>query len=82
MSVLDNWERWKDFLGDKIEQAQDEGLSQSVITDVAQQVGEYLAQEVEPKNDQERVLQELWKVANEEEQRAIANMMVKLVKNH
>ncbi len=81
MSVLDNWERWKDFLGDKLEQAQDEGLSQNVITDVAQQVGEYLAQEVEPKNDQERVLQELWKVANEEEQRAIANMMVKLVQN-
>lgn len=81
MSVLDNWERWKDFLGDKLDQAQEDGLSQNVITDVAQQVGEYLAQEVEPKNDQERVLQELWKVANEEEQRAIANMMVKLVQN-
>lgn len=79
MSVLDNWERWKKFLGDKIEIAQQEGISQNVITEVAQQVGEYLAQEVEPKNEQERLLQELWNVASEEEQRAIANLMVKLV---
>lgn len=79
MSVLDNWERWKKFLGDKIEIAQQEGISQNVITEVAQQVGEYLAQEVEPKNEQERLLQELWNVASKEEQRAIANLMVKLV---
>lgn len=79
MSVLDNWEQWKDFLGDTIEQAQEEGLNDKVISDVAYQVGEYLAQKVEPQNEQERVLQELWNVANEEEQKAIANMMVKLV---
>ncbi|NEU29309.1 DUF3243 domain-containing protein [bacterium LRH843] len=81
MSVLDNWEQWKDFLGDRLNQAQDQGMSQNVISDVAFQVGEYLSQQVDPKNDQERVLSDLWNVASEDEQKAIANVMVKLVQN-
>jgi phage tail tape-measure protein len=81
MSVLDNWEQWKDFLGSRLNQAENEGMSQSVVSDVAYQVGEYLSQQVDPKNEQERVLAELWKVADEQEQHAIANMMVKLVQN-
>ncbi len=79
MSVLNNWDQWKDFLGDRLEHAQKVGMSQDVIANVAVQVGEYLSQQVDPKNEQERVLAELWRVANEEEQQAIANMMVKLV---
>lgn len=79
MSILSNWDEWKNFLGDQLENAEKAGLSQDVISNVAVQVGEYLAQQVEPKNEQERVLAELWSVANKEEQQAIANMMIKLV---
>ncbi|MCM3759513.1 DUF3243 domain-containing protein [Alkalihalobacillus oceani] len=82
MSVLDNWEQWKNFLGDRLHQAEDEGMSENVISDVAYQVGEYLSQQVEPKNEQERILADLWRVADEQEQHAIANMMVKLVQNN
>lgn len=82
MSVLDNWEQWKGFLGERLQQAEQEGMNQQIVNDVAYQVGEYLAQQVEPKNEQERVLADLWNVASEEEQHAIANMMVKLVKNN
>ncbi|WAA13542.1 DUF3243 domain-containing protein [Fervidibacillus halotolerans] len=82
MSVLDNWEQWKDFLGDRLNQAQEQGLSQNVINDLAYQIGDYLAKQVEPKNEQERVLADLWSVANEQEQHAIANLMVKLVQNN
>ncbi|MBD8068233.1 DUF3243 domain-containing protein [Bacillus sp. PS06] len=81
MSVLDNFEQWKDFLGDRLHQAQQEGMDQNVITDLAYQLGEYLSTQVEPKNAQEKVLADLWHVASEEEQHAIANMMVKLVKD-
>ncbi|MCM3713259.1 DUF3243 domain-containing protein [Halalkalibacter oceani] len=82
MSVLDNWDQWKNFLGDRLHQAEDEGMSENVISDVAYQVGEYLSQQVEPKNEQERILADLWRVADEQEQHAIANMMVKLVQNN
>ncbi|CAG9607380.1 DUF3243 domain-containing protein [Pseudoneobacillus rhizosphaerae] len=79
MSVLDNWQQWKDFLGDRLDQAETEGMSKGVINDLAYQIGDYLAAQVDPKNEQERILSDLWSVASEDEQHAIANMMVKLV---
>lgn len=79
MSVLDNFEQWKDFLGDRLEQAKHQGLNQEVISDVAYQIGDYLAKQVDPKTPEERLLSDLWSLADEREQHAIANMMVKLV---
>ncbi|ALC90950.1 hypothetical protein AM500_15035 [Bacillus sp. FJAT-18017] len=82
MSVLDNWKQWEDFLADRLHQAQDEGVSKDVVSDLAYQIGDYLANQVEPKNEQERILADLWSVADKDEQQAIANMMVKLVQNN
>jgi hypothetical protein len=79
MSVLDNFEQWKDFLGNRLQQATQQGLNQQVVSDVAYQIGDYLAKQVDPKNPEERLLADLWSVADEQEQHAIANMMVKLV---
>ncbi|MBO1003122.1 DUF3243 domain-containing protein [Pseudogracilibacillus auburnensis] len=81
MSVLDNFSTWKDFLANKIDQAKDHGMSNQSITNVAQHVGDYLSRHVEPENKEERVLQELWNAASEEEQRALASTMIKLVQN-
>jgi hypothetical protein len=81
MSVLDNWHQWKDFLGDRLHHAQNEGMNKDVVNDLAYQIGDYLAKQVDPQNDQEKVLADLWSVASPEEQHAIANMMVKLVQN-
>lgn len=82
MSVLDNWDQWKDFLGDRLNQAKQQGLDQETINQLAEQVGDYLSQQVDPKNEQQRVLSDLWSVASQEEQQAIANVMVKLVQNN
>ncbi|WP_059170175.1 DUF3243 domain-containing protein [Bacillus sp. FJAT-27445] len=82
MSVLDNWKQWEDFLADRLHQAQDEGVNKEVVSDLAYQIGDYLANQVEPKNEQERILADLWSVADKDEQQAIANMMVKLVQNN
>lgn len=79
MSVLDNWQQWKDFLGDRLNQAESEGMNKGVVNDLAYQIGDYLSNQVEPKNEQERLLSDLWSVASNEEQHAIANIMVKLV---
>ncbi|MFK2825057.1 DUF3243 domain-containing protein [Bacillus sp. B190/17] len=82
MSVLENWHEWKNFLGDKLNQAAGAGMNNDTINNLAYQVGDYLASKVDPKNEQERVLSDLWSVASEEEQKAIASMMVKLVQNN
>lgn len=79
MSVLDNFNEWKEFLSERVSQAKADGIDQETINSLAYEVGDYLAKQVDPKNEEERVLADLWNVATEEEQQAIANMMVKLV---
>ena len=81
MSILENWQQWKDFLGDRLHQGMDQGMNKETVNDLAYQIGDYLAKQVEPKNDQEKILADLWSVASPDEQHAIANMMVKLVQN-
>lgn len=82
MSVLDNWDQWKNFLGDRLNYAHERGMSNETISDLAYEIGDYFTGEVDSKNHQERVLADLWSVASEEEQHAIANVMVKLVENN
>ncbi|WP_445487534.1 DUF3243 domain-containing protein [Niallia sp. 03133] len=82
MSILESWDQWKDFLADRLHHAQNEGMNEQVVGDLAFQIGDYLSNQVEPKNEQERMLSDLWSVASKEEQHAIANMMLKLVQNN
>lgn len=82
MSVLDNWKQWEDFLADRLHQAQNQGMSEGAVSSLAHQVGDYLANNVDPKNEQQRVLSDLWSVADQNEQQAIANVMVKLISNN
>ncbi|MFS0751782.1 DUF3243 domain-containing protein [Oceanobacillus sp. 1P07AA] len=79
MSVLDNFDSWKGFLADRLEQAQANGVDQKTIAGLAAEVGDYLAQSVNAQNPEEEVLKELWNAASEEEQQALANTMIKLV---
>ncbi|WP_164668934.1 DUF3243 domain-containing protein [Virgibacillus doumboii] len=81
MSVLDNFDSWKSFLANKLEQAQSQGMSQQTVSNMAYEVGNYLAQSTEAKNNEEAVLRELWNAADDQERHAIANSMVKLVQN-
>ncbi|GAA3323772.1 hypothetical protein GCM10020331_048980 [Ectobacillus funiculus] len=48
---------------------------------MAYRIGDYLANEVEARNPEERVLADLWKVADEQEQHTIANLMLKIVQH-
>lgn len=80
MSVLDNFEQWKDFLAERLQAGQQSGMNRETVTNMAYQIGEYLAENVDPKNNEQRLLKELWDVSTEEEQKVLANIMVKLVK--
>ncbi|MBT2615726.1 MULTISPECIES: DUF3243 domain-containing protein [unclassified Bacillus (in: firmicutes)] len=82
MSVLDNWDQWKNFLGDRLHQGEQQGLSGDAVNNLAFEIGDYLANQVEPQNDQEKVLADLWSVASDQEKHAMASVMVKLVENN
>jgi sulfur relay (sulfurtransferase) DsrC/TusE family protein len=81
MSVLDNFQDWKEFLANRVIQAEKSGMSEETMKNIAYQIGDYLSDKVDPKNDQERLLKELWDAGNEEEQKVMAGMMIKYVKN-
>ncbi|CAM5788621.1 MULTISPECIES: DUF3243 domain-containing protein [Brevibacillus] len=81
MSVLDNFRDWKAFLGERVEQAKQAGMESDTLQNVAYQIGGYLAEQVDPKNDQERLLKQLWDAGDEEQQKALASLMVKLVQD-
>ncbi|WP_088010536.1 DUF3243 domain-containing protein [Gottfriedia acidiceleris] len=81
MSILDNWDQWKDFLGDRLDATGDKGVGEGAISEMAYRLGNYLANEVEPKNAEEQILKDLWNVADEQEQHTIAHLMMKYVKN-
>lgn len=82
MTVLENWDQWKNFLGDRLNQAESQGLNEGAINNLAFEIGNYLANQVDPKNEQQRVLSDLWSVASDQEKHAIASVMVKLVENN
>ncbi|SFU46639.1 DUF3243 domain-containing protein [Alicyclobacillus macrosporangiidus] len=78
MSVLENWERWQEFLGEQVDKAQAMGVSNDKITEVAHRMGSFLAEKVDPKNPQERLLKQMWDASNEDEQHTLASIMVKM----
>ena len=51
MALLENWERWTSFLGQQVTDAQEKGMSKKVIEKTAVQIGDYLAKNVDPKNE-------------------------------
>jgi len=81
MSVLENFRDWKEFLGDRVEQAKQAGMESQTLENVAYQIGGYLAGQVDPKNDQERLLKQLWDAGDAQQQQALASLMVKLVQS-
>ncbi|MNI54328.1 hypothetical protein D3C73_1092190 [compost metagenome] len=78
-TVLKVFDKWKEFLSERVSQAERAGMSDETINKLAFHIGDFLSNKIDPENTQERVLKELWDVGNEEERRTIARLMVKLV---
>lgn len=78
-TVLNQFEKWKSFLHDRVEKARKAGMSDETIANLAYQIGEFLDEHVDPKNEEERLLKELWDVGDEQERKTIARLMMKLV---
>lgn len=79
MSILDNFQDWKNFLSERVKQAEKMGMNQDTIQNLAYEIGDYLSKDVEPKNEEERLLRDMWNAADQDEQRVIAGLMVKML---
>jgi len=77
-TVLSNFDTWKKFLGERVAAAKNMGLNEETISKLAFEIGEFLENKVDPKNEEQRVLKDLWDIGDDAERQTIARMMVKL----
>lgn len=72
---------WKETLGKAVNVGEAVGLSDATINNIAEKVGNYLANNVEPQNNEEKLLKELWDNANQHDRHILAKLVVKMTKN-
>ncbi len=77
--ILESFDQWKQFLSERVKEAKRTGASQETIANAAAGIGAFLAEKVDPRNREQRLLKELWDVGTEEEQKALASMLTKMV---
>lgn len=78
-TVLKSFDKWKEFLGERVNAAENQGMSEETISKLAFEIGDFLANKIDPENKEERVLKELWDLGNDEERKTIARLMVRWV---
>ncbi|WP_407675724.1 DUF3243 domain-containing protein [Peribacillus saganii] len=77
--ILSSFDTFKSYLGEKVSKGESLGMNEEQLAKTAQKVADYLAAHEEPRNREEKLLQELWKSGNEEQQHMLAHMLVKMV---
>ncbi|WP_019635518.1 DUF3243 domain-containing protein [Paenibacillus fonticola] len=78
--ILENFNAFKRYLGERIELAQGIGLSEETLAKTAEKIGDYLAANEEPRNREEKLLKELWNAGEQEHRHALAHILVRLAK--
>lgn len=78
--ILENFNRFKQYLGEKVEMAEDMGLSDQKLAKTTEIVANYLAKHEEPRNREENLLMELWKSGSKEEQGVLSHMLLEMVR--
>jgi len=77
--ILESFEQWKSFLSKQVHQAEGAGASHESIINAATRIGDFLADKVDPKNREQRLLKELWDKGDQNERHALAGMIAKMV---
>jgi hypothetical protein len=73
------WANWKNTLAKAVNLGESIGMSENTIENIAVKIGNVLAANVDPENREQRLLQELWKVADDSDRRVLSKLIVKMV---
>ncbi len=80
--TMESFEKWQDFLGKGASFLEKMGISKDNVADIAKGIGDFLAQNMDPENAQQRVLKDLWDNANEKEKHTLATLILRMTKDH
>lgn len=78
MSNIDDWDDWKNILGKAVNLGETIGMSENTINNVAERVGTFLSNNIEPRNNEERLLKELWDVGDDVDRQTLAKLVTKI----
>jgi len=75
-----SWTKWKKTLSNAINISEAAGMSEKTVEKIGYRIGNILNAAVDPENREQRVLQELWKSADNEDRHALTRMIINMVK--
>lgn len=76
---MQDWSEWRQTLAQAIDVGRSMGMSDRDIAQKAEAIGDFLAQNVDPQNPEQRLLKELWEVADERQQQELARLIIEMV---
>ena len=79
---MDNWHDWKETLRKAVNLGDKVGLTHETMANVGSSIGSFLSHNVDPENKEQRLLKEMWSVANQNEKESMTNVLIKMIKVH
>jgi hypothetical protein len=76
---IDSFGQWMDTLSEALQRAKSVGMPKEVIKRSAAELGNFLAETVDPDVPENKLLKALWETGTDSERQALASMVVKLV---
>ena len=80
-AILNEFNEFKSYLNNQLSKGKKLGLSDEVLAKGAKFVADHLAKNEEPRNREQKLLQEMWKVAGEEEKKHISLVLLKMIQS-
>jgi len=79
--ILKDFQSFKQFLAKRVEMGERMGLGEEQLAKAAEKVAGYLAEHEDPRNSEEYLLREMWKVADKDERHKLAHILLKLAQS-
>lgn len=81
MANINDWGEWKKTLGKAVNLGEVVGMSDEHITNLAEKIGSFLANNFDPRNDEERLLKEMWDAGDTKDREVLAKLIVRIADN-
>ncbi|QVK18158.1 DUF3243 domain-containing protein [Mycoplasmatota bacterium] len=79
VETIKDFDKWKSTLHKVIHFSEKLNLSEDTITDIGKKVGDFLMNNVETENKEQKLLKQLWEVGTQEERHSLTHMLIKMI---
>jgi hypothetical protein len=80
-NIINDWDKWKKTLYKVISMGETVGLSDAAIANIGSKIGDFLSNNVDPENREQRLLKELFEVADKKEKETLTSIIIKMIQN-